>query len=281
MEQIESAIELPAGSIHYTACGTGPTLVFVHGVFVNGMLWRNVVPQLASRYRCIVPTLPLGAHTTPMRSTADLSPRGLARLVADFLGALDLHDVTLVGNDTGGAICQLVIAHHPQRIARMVLTNCDAFENFPPPVLRPLYAAAHVPGFCWTLAQLLRLPFLQRLFVASVAYRQPEREIVDAFFAPLRAQRGVRRDLTAVITGVSQRETLAAAERFGSFAGPVLIAWGENDLFFPMRDARRLRDAFAHSSLVTILDSRLFVPEDQPHEFVTAIDEFFAAPAAA
>ena len=113
MSRIESSIELSAGAMPYTESGAGPPLVFIHGVFVNGLLWRKVVPQLETRFRCIVPTLPLGAHTTPMRAGADLSPRGLARLIVEFLDVLDVHDVTLVGNDTGGALAQLVVAYQP------------------------------------------------------------------------------------------------------------------------------------------------------------------------
>src|SRR5579862_8034286 len=128
-------ITLPQGTIRYLDHGAGPTLLLVHGLLANTTLWGLLVPRLALHFRCIAPELPLGAHTLPMNPDADLSPLGIAQLLADFLRALDLHDVTLVGNDTGGAICQLVIAHHPQRIIRLVLTNCDAFERFFPPAL--------------------------------------------------------------------------------------------------------------------------------------------------
>ncbi len=281
MSRIESSIELSAGAMPYTESGAGPPLVFIHGVFVNGLLWRKVVPQLETRFRCIVPTLPLGAHTTPMRAGADLSPRGLARLIVEFLDVLDVHDVTLVGNDTGGALAQLVVAYQPERIARVVLTNCDAFENFPPPLLRPLYAAARAPGFFWSVAQLLRWPLLQRAFFATVASAPPERAMLAASFAPLRASAGVRRDLAKVMHAVSRRDMLEAGLKFVSFTGPVLIAWGDDDFFFPMRDARRLSKAFPHGSLVTIGGSRTFVPEDRPLALATAIEEFIAAPTAA
>ncbi|GAC1310210.1 MAG: alpha/beta fold hydrolase [Vulcanimicrobiaceae bacterium] len=277
----ERSIALPMATLHYTDCGRGAPLVFIHGVFVNGQLWRKVVPELEARFRCIVPTLPLGAHTVPLLPTADRTPRGLARSIADFIDALDLHDVTLVGNDTGGALCQLVVAHHPERMARVVLTNCDAFENFPPPVLRPLYAAARIPGFFWALAQLLRWPPVQRAFFLTVARRAPEREMMTACFEPLRSSAGVRRDLAGAIAAVSARDTLAAVDKLARFEGPALIAWGENDIFFPLREGRRLAKVFRRATLVEIAGSRTFVPEDQPMALARSIERFIAATAAA
>ena len=145
---MRSAVTLEQGTIAYRETGPGdaPAIVFVHGAFVDGTLWRKVVPRLEGSYRCVVPDLPLGSHRTPMNPGADLSPPGLAKLIADFIEALDLDDVTLVGNDTGGAICQLVVTRHPERIGRLVLTPCDAYENFLPPAFRYLQSLARVPG---------------------------------------------------------------------------------------------------------------------------------------
>src|SRR5215470_20219820 len=139
-------VSLPQGLVRYQDHGSGPTLVFLHGILVNSALWRDVVSLLSGQFRCIAPDLPLGAHSVPLHSDADLSPLGVAQLVADFLEALDLHNVTLVGNDTGGAMCQLVIAHHPERINRLVLTNCDAFEQFFPPLVSPFHYGAQLLG---------------------------------------------------------------------------------------------------------------------------------------
>ena len=141
-EDVMPEISLPQGTIHYRDEGSGPTLVFIHGALVDGRLWDPVVERLAGRARCIVPDLPLGSHRTAMRPDADLSPHGLAQLIAGVLDALDLHDVTLIGNDTGGALCQLVVARHPERVGRLVLTDCDAFENFPPKAFLGLVWAA-------------------------------------------------------------------------------------------------------------------------------------------
>ena len=149
----QAEIRLPQGTVRYREAGSGRPIVFVHGLLVNGALWRKVTPGLESDYRCIVPDLPLGSHRIPMDEDADLSPPGVARLISDFLAALDLDGVILVGNDTGGAICQLVAAHHPERLGGLVLTPCDAYENFLPPAFRPLQYAARVPGLITALIQ--------------------------------------------------------------------------------------------------------------------------------
>src|SRR5919106_454975 len=148
---------VPAGKIHYRDTGgRGDPILFVHGFLNDGTLWRKVVPLLEDRYRCIVPDWPLGSHPTPMEPNADMTPPGLARIVSDFIDALGLEDVTLVGNDTGGAICQLVATRHPERLGRLVLTPCDAYENFLPPMFRPLQALARVPGSIFAIGQSLR-----------------------------------------------------------------------------------------------------------------------------
>ena len=270
-------VELPQGTVRYRDVGSGPPILFVHAALTNGAFWRNVVPRLASEYRCLVPDLPLGAHRLPLRPEADLSPPGLARLVADFMTALDLRDVTLVGNDTGGAICQMIVARHPARIGRLVLTNCDAYENFLPPLLRPFQYGGYVPGFTWVLGRLLRTRLGRRTILATVARTVPEPAVMDAYFAPLGDDPGVRRDLAKVLRGISNRYTLDAARAFPSFVKPVLLAWAPGDrLIFPIRYAHRLRHAFPNARLQEIPDSRTLVPEDQPARLAEAIAAFLS-----
>src|SRR5712692_6803589 len=188
----------------------------------------RVIPRLVSQFRCIAPELPLGAHAHPLHPDADLSPLGVAQLVADFLEALDLHEVTLIGNDTGGAICQLVIAHHPERITRLVLTNCDAFEQFFPPLVSPFYYGARVFGiqFANFLAWVLRARSAQRLFVAALSHRRPDPAELDAAFHPLLHLPGVRSDMTRFLRAVSNRYTLEAARSFSGFHHPGLLGRG-------------------------------------------------------
>jgi pimeloyl-ACP methyl ester carboxylesterase len=269
-------VALPQGTVRYVDQGTGPTLVFVHGLLANRQLWSRVIPLLASRYRCIAPDLPLGAHALPMRPDADLSPAGVAQLVADFLAALDLHDVTLVGNDTGGAICQLVIARHPERITRLILTNCDAFEQFFPPLISPFHYGARLFGvqFANMLAWVLHAQSARRLFLATISRRGLDAVELDANFYPLLHIPGVRSDMTRFLQAVSKRYTLEAARTFANFQHPVLLVWGRDDRFFSFNLAQRLQQAFPHARLVSLDHSRAFVPLDQPEALAQRITEF-------
>lgn len=289
-------IELSQGTIHYReegaaagargpgAGGQGPgagdrgaaapAVVLVHGVLVDGSAWDPLIAALANHgVRCIAPDLPLGAHRAPMRGGADLSPPGLAALIAELIERLELDDVTLVGNDTGGALCQLVVAHHPQRIGRLVLTNCDAFENFPPRAFRPAIALlARVPGAVAAVERLTRLKAVRRAVMKPLSSRPIPDDLVMRWVEALR-DRGVRRDLIRVLRGLSAEYTLAAAKRFAGFRKPVLIAWGTRDSFFPMAEAERLAAAFPEARLERIEGARTFVQFDEPQqlgEFILA-----------
>ena len=269
-------IQLEQGSVGYREAGTGEPVLFAHGVLVNGVLWREVVGRLSGRFRCVVPDLPLGGHSVPLRPEADLSPKGVARMVADLMEALDLRDVTLVGNDTGGAICQIVISEHPGRIGRLVLTNCDAYEAFFPLVLRPVQVGARIFGtrFVDFLTWTLRPRPVQRLMLRTGARRRVDDEVVDAYFASLLRDPGVRRDLARFLAQVSNRYTLEAARSFPGFRRPVLIVWGEDDLFFLKRYARRLERDFPDATLEFLPGSRAFVPEDRPERLAELIETF-------
>ncbi len=273
-------VALPQGTIRYYEQGSGPTLVFIHGIFVNSALWRNVIPRLAQTFRCIAPDLPLGAHSLPMHTDANLSPGGLAQLVADFIAVLDLQDVTLIGNDTGGAICQLTIAAHPERITRLVLTNCDAYKWFFPPLISPFHYGPHFfgEGFTRFLARALRARWAQRALFALVAYHGMEEDVLDACFDPFLNNASVQHDVTKVLQGVSNRYTLEAARAFASFHYPVLILWGKNDLFFSSHLAVRLQQDFPSAKLEFVSHSRAFVPEDQPELLVQRVTEFVNEP---
>jgi pimeloyl-ACP methyl ester carboxylesterase len=270
-------VRLEGGVIRYREVGTGPTLVFVHGILANGTLWRDVVSQLSGRFRCIVPDLPLGGHSVPMLPKADMSPAGVARMVADLMETLDVRDVTLVGNDTGGAICQIVISNYPERVGRLVLTNCDAYEAFFPALLRPIQYAARLFGtrFVDLLAWPLRARFAQRVLFKTVALGPIDNATLDAYMTPLIQDPGVRRDLARFLHGVSKRYTLEAARSFPDFGRPVLIAWGDSDLFFSPRLALRLQSDFPDARLEVVSGSRAFVPEDRPERLASLIGTFF------
>jgi pimeloyl-ACP methyl ester carboxylesterase len=273
----ERRVTLAQGAVRYFERGAGRPVVFVHGVLTNANLWRAVVPGIADAgFRCLAPDWPLGAHETPMRPDADLSPTGHADLIADFLAALDLHDVVLVANDTGGALTQIMLTRHPERVGRVVLLPSDCFEYFFPPIFRPLPVLARVPGSMAVLAALLRVRALHPLpFVFGwVAKRPLPRDVVRSYLWPLGRSSGVRRDLRKLLREVHHRHTVAAAERLHTFDRPVLLLWGSEEKLFPIRFARRLASSLPDARLVEVPDTYTFVSEDRPEVVVRHVVEF-------
>jgi len=279
-------VDLDAGRISYRDSGSGPTIVFAHGLLVDGNLWRKVTPLLQGEFRCVVPDLPLGSHREAMRPDADLTPPGVARILADFMSALELDDVTLVGNDTGGAISQLVAANHPERLGRLVLTPCDAYENFLPPFFRPMQYAAKVPGLLTVLVQPMRLGVAQRgplAYGLLISPQNIDRDILATWVRPYLSDGAVRRDTIKFLRSISNRYTIEAAEKLRSFERPTLIAWAPEDRFFKLRYAERLAEEIPNARLVRIENSRTFVSEDQPERLAEEIGTFLheTAPAPA
>jgi pimeloyl-ACP methyl ester carboxylesterase len=273
-------LRLAQGTIRYRVLGNGEPIVLVHGLLTSSLLWTDVAPMLAEEFRVIAPDWPLGSHQLPLHPGSDLGPPGLARLIADFISALELEHVTLVGNDTGGALCQLVVVNHPERIARLVLTPCDAYENFLPPMFRPLQLAARIPGAVWLIANALRPRFAQRLPFAFgwLSKRPLDRELAGAFMRPVLTDRRIRRELAATLRAIDNRYTLEAAERFPQFDKPVLLAWAPEDRFFKLHYAERMARAFPRARLEPIENSYTFVPIDQPRRTAELIASFAAQP---
>jgi pimeloyl-ACP methyl ester carboxylesterase len=269
--------DLPQGRLAYRARGpvstSRPPVVFVHGVLVDGRLWAPVAERLAAEgVRSYAPTLPLGAHRQPMNGDADLSPGGIAQLVLDFIAALDLSDVTIVGNDTGGAICQIMLGADTSRIGAAVLTNCDAFGAFPPRAFVPLFRALRHPGLVAGLVPGLRSAAVRHgpLAYGPLTSGPLDRGLSRDWVQPL-ADRAIRRDLAKFARGVHPRVLLDAASRFGRFTGPVRILWGEADPFFRTGLGRQLSEAFPHASLATVTAGRTFLPLDHPGEVAREI----------
>jgi pimeloyl-ACP methyl ester carboxylesterase len=279
----QKEVQLPQGTIAYRERGSGEPIVFIHGLLVNGDLWRKVVPELSKDYRCIAPDLPLGSHSRPMSESADLSPYGLAKLIDDFLAALDLRDVTLVANDTGGALCQLVVTRHPARIGRLVLTPCDAFDNFPPAFFKWLLAPAKWSIGARLLLQPMRFKAVRNSPIGFgwLSKKGIDAEITDSWLRPVRSDAGIRRDLAEVLRGIHPRYTLEAAERLGEFDRPVLLVWTPEKDFFKWEHADALSKAFPDARLEQVDDSYTFVPEDQPERLARLVAEFARKPVAA
>ena len=271
-------VETPAGTIEYRERGSGSPMVFIHGVGVNGDLWRRVAPQLAGEHRCVVPDLPWGAHSLPLRPDADLSLPGMARIVADFMAALDLDDVTIVANDTGGAVAQSLVGRHPERIGRLVLTSCDAFEKFPPTPQRYLEFTARSRALMWLVAWSVQFRVVQRLPTAYgwVTSRPIEPAIMRSYTEPVRTNPGVRRDLTRLLRAVDTRYTYEAADALRTFDRPALVLWADGDKIFPREHGRRLAELLPQGRFELVPNSRTFIAEEQPEHLAARVREFVA-----
>jgi pimeloyl-ACP methyl ester carboxylesterase len=269
-------VDLSAGRLHYRERGAGEPIVFVHPMIVNGDLWRKVVPPLAERHRCIAPDWPLGGHETAMRPDADLSPPEVARMVAEFIEGLELDRVTLVGNDTGGAFAQIVAAEHPERLGRLVLITCDAFDNFPPRAAKPLVWFAHVPGSHLAARALTRSRRVRRspLCFGGLTKRPFEPEIEESYLWVTRASPRVRRDCRKALRGLHPRHTLAAAEKLRHFEKPALVVWSTEDRYFPVEHANRLGELLPDSRVELLDDCYTFVAEDRPERLAELIGDF-------
>ncbi|HEX5610939.1 MAG TPA: alpha/beta hydrolase [Solirubrobacterales bacterium] len=269
-------IDLPAGRIRYREAGTGKPVVFVHGYLVDGRLWDGVVDNLSDRYRCLAPDWPIGAQQIAMNPDADLSPYGIAGIVSSFLDALGLEDVTIVGNDSGGAMSQVLVTRHPQRIGRLVLTNCDTHENFPPGIFKSMPPLAKLPGGM----DLLALPFrseaiARRAFKPFARTRIPD-DLVASWMEPARHDREVRRDLKKVTGGMNKRYTLEAAHKLRTTELPILLTWAPGDKYFPISYAERLAGEVPNAKIVEIPGAKTFVSLDQPQKLAEEIAEFAA-----
>jgi pimeloyl-ACP methyl ester carboxylesterase len=273
-------IRLPQGTIRYRDVGSGEPIVLVHGLLTNGELWREVAPRLAKDFRVIAPDWPLGSQELALEEPADMSPPALAQLVADFLAALELENVTLVGNDTGGAICQLVAVHHPERLGRLVLTPCDAYEHFPPAAFKPLQLLGQRPSALVLIGHLLRFAFARRTPLAyGWLMKRQDDALTGTWVEPTRTDAAVRRQTAAILAGMDPRHTLGAAARFGELHKPVLIAWASQDRFFKLADAERLARDLPDARLERIDDSYTFVSIDQPQRTAELIAAFARQPA--
>jgi pimeloyl-ACP methyl ester carboxylesterase len=277
---VRRTVRVPGvGEIEYRESGSGPPVVFAHGVGVNGDLWRAVAPELARNdLRAIVPDLPLGGHSIPLDGEADMSLPGLADIVAGFLDALELPaaGLTLVGNDTGGAISQALVSSRPDRVGRLVLTSCDAFDRYPPPAVAYLKPTARVPGGLWLLGRAVQAKAVQRLPIAyGWATHDPiEPRIMGSYVSGVRSSAGVRRDLARVLTDARKSDMQRASNGMSAFAGPALVAWSADDKFFPVEHGRRLAELMPDARFELIEDSRTFSPEDQPQRLVELLRGF-------
>jgi pimeloyl-ACP methyl ester carboxylesterase len=272
-------IELSAGSILYEDTGgEGPVIVLCHGLLMTASLWDEVVEELGPGFRCVRPTLPLGAHRRPMRAEADLSLRGQVRLLTEFLERLELQEVTLVFNDWCGA--QLLVAEGwDARVGRLVLASCETYDNYPPGLPGRVAAlAARLPGGLAAVLKPLRTRALRRLPMTFglMSKRPIPDELFDQWLEPALTNPAIRADLRkyAGDTRQGRRQLVNANSRLSGFGKPVLVAWAAEDKVMPVPAGRRLAASFPDSRFVQIPNSRTLIPIDQPRALAGAIATF-------
>ncbi|HET6298508.1 MAG TPA: alpha/beta hydrolase [Kribbella sp.] len=274
-----NTIDLSAGTIDYEdSGGDGPVVVLLHGLLMDHTLWSDVVQNFGGAYRCIVPTLPLGAHRHPVTDTADLSLGGLAGLVAEFLDRLSLQDVTLVGNDTGGALVQMVILKGNPRVSRIVLASCEAFDNFPPGATgKTLFLTGKLPPALFgAFMQQLRLKPLRRMPISFGWLTKRGDRTVAKWLEPVLTQPEIRRDAVRLLRALAPGRSLLieASEGITAFPGPGLVVWAQGDRVMPPKHGARLAELLPQGRLVEVPDSYTLIPLDQPAQLAAAIDEF-------
>jgi pimeloyl-ACP methyl ester carboxylesterase len=268
-------LDLPGGRMEYVDTGgTGPALVLLHGVLMDELLWTPVISHLGPQVRCVVPILPLGAHSTPLGPEADVRPVAVARLLGNFIDALDLHHAVLVGSDTGGALAQLLVAERPEVVAGLVLVSCDAYDNFPPGLPGATMAlAARLPGGLRMAVGSMRVRSLRRLPMTfgPMTARPIDDETFNRWLAAFAGDRGVRRDLRAFMRGVTRQQLAAAAVRLGDFRGASLVVWAADDTVMPPAHADRLAADLGGAPVKRVPDSRTLVPLDQPERLASLL----------
>jgi len=279
-------IELSAGTVEYQDTGSdGPPLVLLHGLMMDSSLWDGPVADLSADHRCVAPTLPLGAHRQPMRDGADLSLPGIARLVAEFLERLDLRDVTLVGNDTGGALVQLLMCEGAERIGRVVLASCDAFDNFPPGLTGKMLVLAGKlsPAMFGLFMQQMRLRMVRRLPIAFGWLTKRGDAATARWMKPVTTQPRIRRDAVPTLRAAAAdtKFLLKAAEGLPGFKEPALVVWASEDRVMPPEHGRRLAGSLLQGQLAEVKDSYTLIPLDQPARLAQLIREFTHASIAA
>ena len=277
------SIDLPIGPVDYRVVGPAdagtPVAVFVHGFLVNATLWDPVAEKLAADgIRCILPDWPLGAHRRPANPDAVLSPLTVASAVTSLLDALDLHDVVLVGSDTGGGLCQLALRGDTHRVSGLVLTNCDAFEQFPPRFFVPLFMLARSRAAVWALAQQTRLRAVRHspLGFGPLLNRPRPAGLTRGWIQPLLDSAAIRRDVKRFARSMQHTELVSAATWLGRFQRPVRLVWGTRDKHFTIGLGRRLAAAFRHAQLDEVADATIFVSIDRPGTVVSAVRDVLA-----
>ncbi len=275
-------VTLDHAAIEYRVLGpedsSHPPVLFVHGILVDHRLWLKVAEELACNgFRCILPDWPLGSHTLPVDESAPLTPGSVADMVGEFITTLGLRDVTVVGNDTGGGICQLLVDTHPDSVGRLVLTNCDAFEKFPPFPFNVVFATMRGPKSIRMLSGLMKVPVLRRSPLGYGLLLRRDDALTASWIKPCNTDPRIAQNLATLLRAVRAMDLTDVATRLPRFAKPVTLVWGMADRCFTPELGRRLAALFPNSAMVEVPGARTFVALDAPRAVVDAIATVGAA----
>jgi pimeloyl-ACP methyl ester carboxylesterase len=270
-------VDTRVGPVPVRLIGSGPPVIAVHGLLVDGRLWDGVAAELAPHATVVLPDLPLGCQRVAVPDRSSLRPERIAGAVVDVLDRLGLGSAVLVGNDTGGALSQIVASAHPDRFDGLVLAGVDAFEHFPPPLLRPFVTLAAIPGGMRLAVRVFGIPALLadpgRLNLLSTLGFG--RDLTRDLLAPARTDREVLADLTAFVRTVRPGPLLDAVPGLSAFHGRARVLWGRRDRVFPHRDADRLAALFG-TTVTWLEDASTFVPLDRPDAVAGAVRDLLA-----
>jgi pimeloyl-ACP methyl ester carboxylesterase len=268
---IRHSVQTASGRISYTAQGTGPAALFVHGVLLNGHLWRHQLADLSAVRRCIAVDL-LAHGDTEIAPDQDVSVTANAKMLKEFLDALNIDQVDLVGNDSGGGIAQIFAALYPERVRSLTLTDCDTHDNWPPEAFKPFLAIAAGGGLRGALEAMLSDKRVYRSPQAlGPAYEHPELlsdDSIETYLRPLVRTEQRTRDFQRFLAAFDNKYTVAIEARLKTLKAPTLIVWGTDDVYFDVKWSRWLADTIPGTrNRVEFMGARIFFPEERWEEF--------------
>lgn len=275
----KQSVSTPSGRISYTDRGTGPVALFVHGVLLNSYLWRHQQEALSDIRRTIVPDL-LAHGNTEIDSHQDVSVTANAKMLAEFLDALGIDKVDIVGNDSGGGISQIFCALYPERVRSLTLTNCDTHDNWPPVAFQPFVAMVKSGGLRKTLEAMLSDKAIYRSPDAlGPAYERPEEvsaETIERYLRPLVATEQRTRDLERFVNAFDNKHTVVIEPKLKTLKAPTLIVWGTDDVYFDLKWSHWLSKTIPGTKRrVEFEGARIFFPEERPEDFNKELREFW------
>jgi pimeloyl-ACP methyl ester carboxylesterase len=268
---MKRSVSTPSGRIAYVEVGQGPVALFVHGVLLNSHLWRHQLSELADIRRCIAVDL-LAHGDTEIAPAQDVSVTANAKMLVQFLDALGIDAVDLVGNDSGGGIAQIFAAENPSRVRTLTLTDCDAHDNWPPDAFKPFLEMAAAGGLRDTLEAMLANKNVYRSAQAlGPAYEHPEEvtdETIETYLRPLVRSQQRTRDFQRFLAEFDCRHTLAAEAGLRKLRAPTLIVWGTDDIYFDVQWSHWLADTIPGTRRrIELKGARIFFPEERAGEF--------------